>query len=602
MANYQLKTKLGAPIPSNGNGLSPGLIDNTSTDLNLIGQNTPNYGTALNENFIRLLENFAYPTPPVFPLNGQLWWDSNNNILRVYTGTVTAGQDFPGWKINTGATVSPLTQPPGDTSSKGGDFWFVSDTNVLKVWTGIPTGGDGDGWKTIGALPPELAGTSMVSTKIYDVTGTPHQVLQVKVSNIIGAIFSSDNTFTTTQITGFSTIRPGLNFNSAAGVGWKLGTQETSALPNTIVERDSSSGITAAAINGTNINATGTVTATSFLGTLSGNVSGYITAPSITTGTLISTGAISGTTITASGGFTGVVMTSNQGPSALNATGITALGNVFNLSTNGTTTLTGTTNLVGTGTLNGLPLATLAGGVVSPALGGTGVNNGSFTVTVTGNSVINQNVASNSSPTLRGTNFNNIPNSALVNNYITIGGTQVALGGTYSAPLNVSSIAGTSNQITASSATGAVTLSAPQNLHTGANFQVNSLGVNTAASGTAGEIRATNNVVAYYSSDKKFKENVRPIPNALDKVDAIGGKLFDWTDAYCEAKGGVDGYFVQKEDFGVVAQDVKAVFPEAVRTREDGSLAVDYPKLSALAFAAIVELRAEINDLKSKLR
>lgn len=130
--------------------------------------------------------------------------------------------------------------------------------------------------------------------------------------------------------------------------------------------------------------------------------------------------------------------------------------------------------------------------------------------------------------------------------------------------------------------------------------QLSSIGVGTAPSGTTGEIRATDNITAYYSSDKKFKENVRPIPDALEKVEAIGGKLFDWTDEYCEAKGGADGYFVQKQDLGVIAQDVQAVLPEAVRSREDGSLAVDYPKLCALAFQAIIELKQQVNDLKGK--
>jgi hypothetical protein len=137
-------------------------------------------------------------------------------------------------------------------------------------------------------------------------------------------------------------------------------------------------------------------------------------------------------------------------------------------------------------------------------------------------------------------------------------------------------------------------------LNTSANYQVSSFGVGTAASGTAGEIRATNNITAYFSSDIKFKENVRPIDGALDKVNAIGGKYFDWTDAYVAEHGGEDGYFVQKADFGVIAQDVQAVFPQAVRTRPDGSLAVDYEKLSALAFAAIVELGKRIEVLENK--
>lgn len=146
-------------------------------------------------------------------------------------------------------------------------------------------------------------------------------------------------------------------------------------------------------------------------------------------------------------------------------------------------------------------------------------------------------------------------------------------------------------------ATGAAT---NLGLGTASNVQFSSLGVGTAASGTAGEIRATNNVTAYYTSDIKFKENIRTIPNALTTVLAIGGKLFDWTDDYIEEHGGEDGYFVRKADFGVVAQDVDRVFPLGTRTKQDGTLAVDYEKLCALAFAAIAELHAEIILLKAK--
>jgi len=137
-------------------------------------------------------------------------------------------------------------------------------------------------------------------------------------------------------------------------------------------------------------------------------------------------------------------------------------------------------------------------------------------------------------------------------------------------------------------------------LGTGTSYQVGSLGIGTAASGTTGEIRATNNITAYYSSDAKFKENVRVIDDATAKVAAIGGKYFDWTDAYIAEHGGEDGYFIQKADFGVIAQDVQAVFPQAIRTRPDGSLAVDYEKLSALAFAAIAELVKRVEVLEGK--
>lgn len=136
---------------------------------------------------------------------------------------------------------------------------------------------------------------------------------------------------------------------------------------------------------------------------------------------------------------------------------------------------------------------------------------------------------------------------------------------------------------------------------TGLSTASGGLAVGTTADPGTGGIYATGNITAYYSSDKKFKENVQPIPAALDKVVAVGGKLFDWTDEYIKDRGGEDGYFIQKSDFGLIAQDLQAVFPQAVRTRQDGSLAVDYPKLCALAFAAIVELKAEVDALKERV-
>jgi hypothetical protein len=135
-------------------------------------------------------------------------------------------------------------------------------------------------------------------------------------------------------------------------------------------------------------------------------------------------------------------------------------------------------------------------------------------------------------------------------------------------------------------------------LGTASNVRFNSLGVGTAGSATAGEIRATNNVTAFYASDATLKENIQPIQNALGIVSSVGGKTFDWTDAYIAEHGGEDGYFVTKSDFGVIAQDVQAVFPLAVRKRSDGTLAVDYEKLVAVAFAAIDQLKAEVDELR----
>jgi hypothetical protein len=177
---------------------------------------------------------------------------------------------------------------------------------------------------------------------------------------------------------------------------------------------------------------------------------------------------------------------------------------------------------------------------------------------------------------------------------------QLLIGNTTGNTLAKATLTGTSNQIVVTNGSGSITLSTPQAIGTASSVQFGSFGVGTAASGTTGEIRATNNVTAFYSSDRTLKENIRDIPDALNKACAIGGKLFDWTDDYIKQHGGEDGYFVQKADFGVIAQDVKPHLPEAVKTREDGTLAIDYEKLCALAFAAIAELRAEVEALKQQ--
>ena len=126
------------------------------------------------------------------------------------------------------------------------------------------------------------------------------------------------------------------------------------------------------------------------------------------------------------------------------------------------------------------------------------------------------------------------------------------------------------------------------------------LGVGTAASGTAGEIRAANEVTAYYSSDANLKTNISPIQNALDKIDQLSGVMFDWKDEVIEARGGEDGYFVRKHDTGLIAQEVEAVLPEVVAERSDGTKAVKYEKLAGLLIEGIKELRKEIEILKAK--
>jgi hypothetical protein len=137
--------------------------------------------------------------------------------------------------------------------------------------------------------------------------------------------------------------------------------------------------------------------------------------------------------------------------------------------------------------------------------------------------------------------------------------------------------------------------------NTTTSVQFGSLGIGTAASGTTGEIRATNEVTAYYSSDARLKENVQTIENALDKLRQLNGVMFDWTEEVILQRGGEDGYFVRKHDTGLIAQQVEEVLPEVVADRQDGYKAIKYEKMAGLIIQGINELSDEIKIIKERL-
>jgi hypothetical protein len=113
-----------------------------------------------------------------------------------------------------------------------------------------------------------------------------------------------------------------------------------------------------------------------------------------------------------------------------------------------------------------------------------------------------------------------------------------------------------------------------------------SLGVGTGASGTTGEIRATNNITAYYS-DERLKDFEGPIDNALDKVKALGGYYFKENETAKSL-----GYNNDKRQVGLNAQEVQAVLPEVVTEApiDNKYLTVWYDKLVPLLVQAIKEL------------
>lgn len=132
---------------------------------------------------------------------------------------------------------------------------------------------------------------------------------------------------------------------------------------------------------------------------------------------------------------------------------------------------------------------------------------------------------------------------------------------------------------------------------TSQNSQFNSIGVNTAASGTAGEIRATNNVVAHFSDDR-LKTKLGRIENALDKLCSLEGFYYEPSET-AQALG-----YKIKREVGVSAQDMKKVLPEIVVPApiDEQYMTIQYERALPLIVEAIKELRDEFTSLKKEIK
>jgi hypothetical protein len=154
----------------------------------------------------------------------------------------------------------------------------------------------------------------------------------------------------------------------------------------------------------------------------------------------------------------------------------------------------------------------------------------------------------------------------------------------------VATIVGTSNQVLVAGSgvnNAAITLSTPQDIATTSDVTFNNI---TASAG----IRAVGDIIAYYSSDERLKENITPIENALSKVELISGNTYDW-------KEGFENIHPHKgNDVGVIAQEIEKVLPQVVVNRENGYKAVDYEKIIPLLIESIKELSAKVKELENK--
>ena len=191
--------------------VSDGTRDSTTTSLSLIGKNLPNYGQYQNENFVRLMENWASsaygngaPTSISAPVTGQLWYDTTNNLLQVYNGA-----NFRSLGFATTGTSTP-------TTALTGDIWYDTTNKQMKVYN--PT--IGGNWQVIG--PPYAAGLGTSGSIVETFTDNQlspavHTVVSLYIGNDRVAIISKDAQFTlnvSEVVPGFSVIKPGINLSS----------------------------------------------------------------------------------------------------------------------------------------------------------------------------------------------------------------------------------------------------------------------------------------------------------------------------------------------------------------------------------------------------
>jgi cytoskeletal protein CcmA (bactofilin family) len=131
---------------------------------------------------------------------------------------------------------------------------------------------------------------------------------------------------------------------------------------------------------------------------------------------------------------------------------------------------------------------------------------------------------------------------------------------------------------------------------TGSTFISASLSVGPAAAGVVGEIRATNNVTAYYS-DERLKTRFGNIENPIEKIMAISGFYFEPNELAQQL-----GY-IKKKEVGVSAQEVNAVLPEVIAPApiDEKYMTVRYEKMVPLLIEAIKDQQKQIDGLKNKL-
>ena len=185
--------------------VADGQIDQLSTDLTLIGKNYSGFGEVLNENFIKLLENFSNTTQPTNPIRGQVWFDVRDLKLKVYNGI-----EF----VPVGSATISNTQP--ETLAIG-DLWFDDVDGQLYFFDGVnPI-----------LLGPAYSNTQGISglrvESILDTLNQTKVITSLYNNGILLGIFAKDSFTPKNQIIGFNgSIQPGFNAGTLTGIKFNV--------------------------------------------------------------------------------------------------------------------------------------------------------------------------------------------------------------------------------------------------------------------------------------------------------------------------------------------------------------------------------------------
>jgi len=217
--------------------LADGTIDVAATDLALFGKGYAGFGEKLNENLVKLLENFNNTSAPANKVQGQMWYDKTNNQINVYTGSK--------WKP-VGSTSNSATAP---TSAVLGDMWFDTTNTQLYVYTG-------SAWTLIG--PSTVAGsgvTQVFAESPEDNTGVKRPILKLVTNDtVVGVVSNLAFTPSSTETLGDALASAGF---SAIAQGIQLSSTVSSAkFRGTATDSDSLGGVAAANFLRSNANDT----------------------------------------------------------------------------------------------------------------------------------------------------------------------------------------------------------------------------------------------------------------------------------------------------------------------------------------------------------